>query len=182
MTACGKTHYLLKMLEENFKGHFDYVFFVCPTFLGNKTYQEWKYLKDPDLFAGALRPRPCGDRPGNHRWVREGNKKFNSFGRLRVLPDGKKQNQRVGKTCLPRKAHRTFHDRHHPATHEHCKTLQNERLQGGVFYTARKDDRRDIFENYLCVEREEEKKIMETLKKERYARLEILTVHPTRTG
>ena len=27
MTACGKTHYLFKMLEENFKGHFDYVFF-----------------------------------------------------------------------------------------------------------------------------------------------------------
>ena len=46
------------------------------------------------------------------------------------------------------------------------------------FYTARKDNRRDIFENYLCVEQEEEKKIMETLKKKRYARLEILTVHP----
>ena len=44
MTACGKTHYLLKMLEENFKGHFDYVFFVCPTFLENKTYLEWKFL------------------------------------------------------------------------------------------------------------------------------------------
>ena len=55
MTACGKTHYLLKMLEENFKGHFDHVSFVCPTFLENKTYQEWKFLKDPDVFAV-----PCG--------------------------------------------------------------------------------------------------------------------------
>ena len=45
------------------------------------------------------------------------------------------------------------------------------------FYTARKDDRRDIFENYLCVDRQE-KKIMETLKNEKYARLEILTVYP----
>ena len=36
MTACGKTHYLLKMLEENFKRHFDHIFFVCPTFLENK--------------------------------------------------------------------------------------------------------------------------------------------------
>ena len=35
------------------------------------------------------------------------------------------------------------------------------------FYIARKDDRRDIFLNYLCVEKEEEKKIMETLKNER---------------
>ena len=54
MKACGKTHYLLKMLEKSFKGHFDYVFFVCPTFLENKTYQEWKYLKDQDVFAA-----PC---------------------------------------------------------------------------------------------------------------------------
>ena len=46
-----KTHYLLKMLEKDFKGHFDYMFFVCPTFLENKTYQEWKFLKDPDVFA-----------------------------------------------------------------------------------------------------------------------------------
>ena len=51
MTACGKTHYLLKTLEENFKKHFDYVFFVCPTFLENKTYLEWKFLKDPDVFG-----------------------------------------------------------------------------------------------------------------------------------
>ena len=35
MTACRKTHYLLKILEENFKGHFDYV--------------EWKFIKDPDV-------------------------------------------------------------------------------------------------------------------------------------
>ena len=46
------------------------------------------------------------------------------------------------------------------------------------FYTARKNDRRDIFENYLCVEKEEEKKIMGTLKNEKYAWLDILTVHP----
>ena len=51
MTACGKTHYLLKTLEENFKGRFDYVFFVCPTFLENKTYQEWKFLKDSGVFV-----------------------------------------------------------------------------------------------------------------------------------
>ena len=51
MTACGKTHYLLKMLENNFKGHFDYVFIVCPTFSENKTYLEWKFLIDSDVFA-----------------------------------------------------------------------------------------------------------------------------------
>ena len=55
MTACGKTHYILKMLEENYKGHFDYIFIVCSTFEDNKTYQNWKYLKDPDVFAIACK-------------------------------------------------------------------------------------------------------------------------------
>ena len=51
MTACGKTHYMLKMLEENYKGHFDYIFIVCPTIAVNTTYQNWKYIKDPDIFT-----------------------------------------------------------------------------------------------------------------------------------
>ena len=50
MTACGKTHYLLEMLEKEYKNHFDYIFIVCPTLEDNKTYQNWKYLKDFDVF------------------------------------------------------------------------------------------------------------------------------------
>ena len=46
------------------------------------------------------------------------------------------------------------------------------------FYTARKDDRKDIFENYFCVEKDEEQSIMGTLKNDKHARLEILTVFP----
>ena len=53
MTACGKTHYLLKMLEEDYKGDFDYIFIMCPTLEDNKTYQNWKYLDDPDVFPIA---------------------------------------------------------------------------------------------------------------------------------
>ena len=53
MTACGETHYLLKMLEEEYKNHFDYIFIVCPTLEDNKTYQNWKYLEDPDVFVIA---------------------------------------------------------------------------------------------------------------------------------
>ena len=50
MTACGKTHYLLNILERDYKGHFDYIFIVCPTLEDNKTYQNWKYLQDPKVF------------------------------------------------------------------------------------------------------------------------------------
>ena len=47
-----------------------------------------------------------------------------------------------------------------------------------TFYSARKDDRRDMFENHLSVDKYEKQKILEALKSKKYARLEILTVHP----
>ena len=50
MTACGKTHYLLSMLEKEYKNHYDYIFIVCPTLEDNKTYQQWKYLTNPDVY------------------------------------------------------------------------------------------------------------------------------------
>ena len=51
ITNCGKTFYLLNMLEEHYKKHFDYIILICPTFSLNKTYQEWKYINDSDLFS-----------------------------------------------------------------------------------------------------------------------------------
>ena len=40
MTNCGKTFYLLNMLENEYKNHFDF---------WNKTYQEWRYIDDEDV-------------------------------------------------------------------------------------------------------------------------------------
>ena len=51
MTNCGKTFYLLNMLEKQFSKHFDYIILVCPTFSWNKTYQQWKYINDTDFLA-----------------------------------------------------------------------------------------------------------------------------------
>ena len=178
MTACGKTHHLLYMLEENFKGHFDYVFFVCPTFLENKTYLEWKFLKDPDVFA-----IPCDhDDVESHL---EGVVKFAKGTNSLIVLDDCASSQTV-KNRTSKLVKLAFHGRHVGLstiviTQQLTSTAKPYRINVSkvvFFYTARKDDRRDIFENYLCVERNEEKKIMETLKNEKYARLEILTVHP----
>ena len=51
MTACGKTHYLLKMLEKEYMNQFDFIILICPTFEYNKTYQKWKYFNDPDFIT-----------------------------------------------------------------------------------------------------------------------------------
>ena len=65
MTACEKTHYLLKMLEEEYKNHFDYIFIVCPTFEDNETYQNWEYLEDRD-FRDSVRSRQSGRHAARH--------------------------------------------------------------------------------------------------------------------
>ena len=51
MTNCGKTYYLLSMIEKHFRKHFDYIILIRPTFTWNKTYQEWKYINDPYFIA-----------------------------------------------------------------------------------------------------------------------------------
>ena len=47
-----------------------------------------------------------------------------------------------------------------------------------TFYSSRKDNRRDMFENHLDVSKYGQQKILEALKSKKYARLEILPVHP----
>ncbi len=49
MTGCGKTYYLLNMLEKEYFGHFEYIFLICPTYNWNMTYQEWTH-KDCEHF------------------------------------------------------------------------------------------------------------------------------------
>ena len=51
MTGCGKTYYLLNFLERNYMNHFEYIVIICQTFSWNETYQECKFLKDPDLIT-----------------------------------------------------------------------------------------------------------------------------------
>ena len=39
------------MLEHEYKGHFDYIFLICPTFEYNSLYQEWKFKNGLHVFA-----------------------------------------------------------------------------------------------------------------------------------
>ena len=47
-----------------------------------------------------------------------------------------------------------------------------------TFYNACKDDMKYIFNKYLNIEKDEEKRIIDTIKNNDYARLEILTTRP----
>ena len=46
VTACGKTEFLLKLLETVYKNHFEFIVILCPTILDDKTYLSRKWIFD----------------------------------------------------------------------------------------------------------------------------------------
>ena len=42
VTNCGKTHFVLDLLDNEYKDYFDYIVVFCPTFYTNKTYENRK--------------------------------------------------------------------------------------------------------------------------------------------
>ena len=45
-TNVGKTEYLLRILETEYKNHFEFIVILCPTILDNKTYLSRKWIPD----------------------------------------------------------------------------------------------------------------------------------------
>ena len=46
VTACGKTEFLLRLLETVYKNHFEFIVILCPTILDNKRYLSRKWIFD----------------------------------------------------------------------------------------------------------------------------------------
>ena len=44
--ACGKTEFLLRLLETVYNNHFEFIVILCPTILDNKTYLSRKWIFD----------------------------------------------------------------------------------------------------------------------------------------
>ena len=50
-TGCGKSCKVVELLQNEYKGHFEYIIFLCPTLRENKTYLECDSLwTDNDIF------------------------------------------------------------------------------------------------------------------------------------
>ena len=50
ITVCGKTEFLLQLLETIYKSHFEFIVILCPTILDNKTYLSRKWILTIRLF------------------------------------------------------------------------------------------------------------------------------------
>ena len=57
MTGCGKTHFVLDLLENEFRNKFDYIIIICPTFVYNKTYNRKFIFNDPCIMPAIVQDR-----------------------------------------------------------------------------------------------------------------------------
>ena len=178
MTACGKTHYLLDMLEREYNGHFDYIFIVCPTLKDNKTYQNWKYLNDPDVFELACAHDEVEKFLQDIVHFAANTNSLIILDDCAACKDVKNRTSELVKLGL--------HGRHIGLstiviTQQLTSIAKPYRMNISklvTFYNACKDDTKYIFNNYLNIGKDEEKRITDTLKNNDYARLEILTTRP----
>ena len=46
VTACSNTEFLLRLLETEYKNHFEFIVILCPTILDYKTYLSRKWIRD----------------------------------------------------------------------------------------------------------------------------------------
>jgi predicted AAA+ superfamily ATPase len=57
MTGCGKTHFVLNLLETEFKNKFEYIIIICPTIPYNKTDDKKFIHSDRDVIPLAIDDR-----------------------------------------------------------------------------------------------------------------------------
>ena len=179
MTACGKTSYLLKLLETDYKNHFERIFLICPTFVENKTYQDWKFINDEDFIA-----IPC-DHDEVERYLKDVTSFAKGTNSLIILDD-------CASTDLVKKRTSELVRLEFSARHYGLSTIvitqqltsiakpYRENISKLVtFYNTSSKVMNIILDEYLgFLDESEKKQIIHKLRNEDYARLEIMTKKP----
>ena len=173
VTGCGKTHYLLKMLENDYKGHFEYIFLICPTYLWNKTYQEWKYKDDEKIF-----PIPCSQ-DQVEKFLEYVTSVFGGTNSLIILDDcagSQYVKNRSGKIVKL-----TFSARHYGfstiiITQQLTSITKPYRVNTQIlvtFYNPDKNDMKTLLEESVDGTEEEDRDVKDKLKENEYSTLEV---------
>ncbi len=169
MTGCGKTYYLLNMLEEEYFGHFEYIFLSCPTFIWNKTYQEWTH-KDCEYFVVIQSNQNSVD--DFIKYIVDNYKGTNSL----IILDDCACTQAV-KNRVSELVNLAFSARHYGFSTivitqqltSIAKPYRENIAKLVTFYNPSEKDMQTITDDFLNVEKEEIKDIVQKLKNNKYA-------------
>ena len=179
MTGCGKTFFLLELLETEYKKHFENIFVVCPTFAHNRTYREWKYVTDECFFAITC------DHDEVERYLREVTSYAKETNSLIVLDDCASSQAVKNRTSELIKL--GFSARHYGLSTivltqqltSIAKPYRENISKLVTFYSPSTKDLNTIFDDYLStLDASEKKQIIYRLKNNDFARLEVLLRRP----
>ena len=180
MTACGKTNYLLEMIEKEYNEHFDHIFPICPTFEWNKTYEKWKYDKDLDYIA-----IPC-DQDDVELYIKFVVNYAMGTNSLNILDDcasGKCVKNRTSELVKLAFSARHFNLSTIVITQQLTSITKPYRknISKLVTYNPNQKDMNEIIEEYLDVsDKKEINEIKNILKTKKYSKLEINLKYPYR--
>ena len=179
MTNCGKTLYLLNMLENEYKNHFDYIVLVCPTLSWNKTYLDWRYINDTDVI-----PMEC-EHDNVDKFLHIISEIYEGTNTLIILDDCASGQDVKNRTSELVKL--AFSARHYGLSTivitqqltSIAKPYRENISKLTTFYNTNRSDMKSLFDDYLNgLDKNEFDDIVRKLKTNKYARLEIELRHP----
>ena len=170
-TGCGKTEFALDLLEMEYKGFFEYIVIVCPTWMYNKAYlnRAW-FFKDSNVI-----PMDSSWCPRSDDWlndcltfgyetfgIQDGHTLFIIFSAF----SGRHKNCSLW--VLTQKYNSVLTD------------LREQTKWTALFYTKDRDSFEDTMkENDVVPSLEERKRIREKLAKHKHSKLILITEQPT---
>ncbi len=180
ITGCGKTHYVLDLLENEYSGKFDHIIIICPTFLFNATYSRNFVQADPDV-----NPLVIDDRL--NEWLKLIVEKYkdNSEQTLIIIDDcANLYDAKLKATSLTRLA---FHGRHINIStwiitqkyNAIVKDFRENIKMLVLFYDKDRESRESAFkENDIGISSAEKENIIHTLKNDRTSKLVMQLCSP----
>ena len=82
VTACGKTKFLLKLLETVYKSHFEFIVILCPSISDNKMYLSRKWIfDDKNIFI------VCDIEGKSNEWIKLFNSALKGHQTLFIIDD-----------------------------------------------------------------------------------------------
>ena len=187
-TGCGKTEFVLDLLETEYKNFFDYVVIICPTWMYNKAYlsRPW-FFKDSNVIP--MDPSWCSK---SDDWLNDClNFGYETFGihdghTLFIIDDCSSDRSMTKKKQMLSQL--AFSGRH-----KHCSVwtitqkynsvltdLREQTKWTALFYTKDRDSFEETMrENDVIPTLEERKKIREKLARNKHSKLILITEQPT---
>lgn len=180
MTNSGKTHFILDLLEKEYKNKFDHILIVCPTFEYNRTYNRKFIYHDADVI-----PIVINDKLNEVLEALFYRYKDPKEQTLIIIDDcANLQDSKRKATALTKLA---FHGRHANIStwiltqkyNAIVKDFRENIMMLVLFYDKDKESREAAFkENDIDLTSEEKNKIIKQLKYCRGAKVVLRLVHP----